>query len=115
MIFIPNQAVSFIQASSACDNIEWINNLAAYIARVAQDKPSIKIIGTHALWLSACPHHELIGICFGHQIVARAMGAQVTRNNKWEVGPTPVFLTDLGKALFGADAFVWLLVLSMRE
>lgn len=111
----PQSSLLIHQASSACDDIEWINNLAAYISRVAQDKPSIKIIGRHALRLSTWPHHELIGICFGHQIVARALGAQVTRNNKWEVGPTPVALTDLGKALFGVDTIVWLLMLPMPE
>ena len=102
--------------SSAYDNIEWINNLVAYIARVAQAKPSIKIIGRRALGLSAChPDHALVGICFGHQIIARAMGAQVIRNTRWEVGPTPITLTDMGNALFGADSFVWFLMLSMRR
>jgi GMP synthase-like glutamine amidotransferase len=81
------------------------------MARVVQTKPSIKIIGMHTLRLmiTACSHsHALVGICFGHQIVARAMGEQVTRNDKWEVGPTPVSLTHLGKAIFGVDSFVWL-------
>ncbi|KAF8729144.1 hypothetical protein AX14_006326 [Amanita brunnescens Koide BX004] len=91
MKFILNQLSSHLihPVSSAGDNIEWINNLVAYIARVAQAKPSIKIIG----------------ICFGHQIIARAMGAQVTRNTRLEMGPTSISLTDTGKALFGVDAF----------
>ncbi|KAF8631452.1 hypothetical protein AX15_002390 [Amanita polypyramis BW_CC] len=77
-------------ASSAHKDIEWINYLTSYIARVAATKPSIKIIG----------------ICFGHQIVARAMGGEVVRNNgTWEVGPTQIALTDMGKAIFGVDSF----------
>ena len=35
------------------------------------------------------------------------MSAQVVRNNDgWEVGPTLVNLTDLGRAIFGVDSFV---------
>ena len=57
MKFILNQLSSHLihPVSSAGDNIEWINNLVAYIARVAQAKPSIKIIGRRVFWLSACP------------------------------------------------------------
>ncbi|KIM43592.1 hypothetical protein M413DRAFT_443508 [Hebeloma cylindrosporum] len=75
-------------AASAHENIEWINNLVAYIARVAQTKPHIKIIG----------------ICFGHQIIARALGGECVPNGgRWELGPTPLQLTDLGKRIFGSD------------
>ncbi|PFH51639.1 hypothetical protein AMATHDRAFT_74819 [Amanita thiersii Skay4041] len=77
-------------ASNAYDDIEWINKLVAYIARIAETKPSMKIIG----------------ICFGHQIVARALGGKVVWNDgKWEVGPTVVTLTDLGKSFFGVNSF----------
>jgi hypothetical protein len=41
------------------------------------------------------------GICFGHQIVARALGGEVVPNGgKWEVGVTPMQLTELGKRIF---------------
>ncbi|KAK2462773.1 hypothetical protein APHAL10511_005164 [Amanita phalloides] len=77
-------------AASAYEDVDWINNLVAFVARVAQTRPSIK----------------LIGICFGHQIIARALGGQVVRNHgRWEIGPTPISLTDLGKAIFGVDSF----------
>jgi len=76
-------------ASSAYENIEWINKLVAYIAKIAETKPRIK----------------LLGICYGHQIIARALGAQCVRNNGvWEVGPTPLQLTDTGKQIFGVDS-----------
>lgn len=48
-----------------------------------------------------------IGICFGHQIIARAMGKECVPNDgKWEVGVTEVTLTDIGKQLFGAPTIV---------
>jgi len=74
-------------AFNAYEDKEWINKLVAYIARIARDKPKIKIIG----------------ICFGHQIVARAFGGECVPNGKWEVGPTPLDLTDLGKQVFGVE------------
>ncbi|KAJ7864993.1 class I glutamine amidotransferase-like protein [Mycena olivaceomarginata] len=73
---------------SAYDDVEWINTLVAFTARVAKTRPQLKIIG----------------ICFGHQIVARALGGRCVPNSgRWEVGPTPVPLTPLGKELFGVD------------
>ncbi|KAJ6600813.1 class I glutamine amidotransferase-like protein [Mycena sp. CBHHK59/15] len=75
--------------ASAYEEIEWINKLVDYVARIAVAKPKVKIIG----------------ICFGHQIVARAMGGSCVPNGgKWEVGPTPVALTSLGKEVFGVDS-----------
>ncbi|KAF8066792.1 class I glutamine amidotransferase-like protein [Lyophyllum atratum] len=75
-------------AAAAYENLEWINKLIAFTARVANDKPRIK----------------LIGICFGHQVIARALGGETVPNNGlWEVGPTPIDLTDLGKRLFGVE------------
>ncbi|KAH8103318.1 class I glutamine amidotransferase-like protein [Cristinia sonorae] len=73
-------------AASAYENLEWINLLVAYIASVAEEKPHIK----------------LIGICFGHQILARALGGECVPNGGlWEVGPTTVDLSDVGQQLFG--------------
>jgi len=76
-------------AASAYENLEWITKLVAFSARVVNEKPRIKIIG----------------ICFGHQIVGRALGGEVVPNNGvWEVGPTPIDLTDLGRRLFGVES-----------
>ncbi|KAF7303763.1 Glutamine amidotransferase type-1 domain-containing protein [Mycena indigotica] len=75
--------------ASAYEDIEWINKLVEFVRRVATDKPSVKIVG----------------ICFGHQIIGRALGGRVVKNNgKWEVGPTPIELTTLGKEVFGSDS-----------
>ncbi|APA12812.1 hypothetical protein SS1G_08257 [Sclerotinia sclerotiorum 1980 UF-70] len=48
---------------------------------------------------------RVVGICFGHQIVGRAMGAKVQRNEKgWELSVTPVELTGKGKEIFGLES-----------
>ncbi|KAF7377683.1 Glutamine amidotransferase type-1 domain-containing protein [Mycena sanguinolenta] len=83
--------------ANACDDIEWINKLVEYTTRVATAKPNMKIVG----------------ICFGHQIVARALGGRCVRNDKWEVGPTPVTLSPLGKEVFGVDLLVILRICTL--
>ncbi|KAL6300352.1 class I glutamine amidotransferase-like protein [Sparassis latifolia] len=73
-------------AASAYENLDWINKLVSFVASVAQEKPQVK----------------LIGICFGHQIIARALGGECVPNSgNWEVGVTEVSLSDIGKQLFG--------------
>ncbi|KAK2067042.1 hypothetical protein P8C59_000811 [Phyllachora maydis] len=47
---------------------------------------------------------RVVGVCFGHQIVARALGAAVVRGaDGWEVGVVPVRLTGRGPAVFRDD------------
>ncbi|KAI0016876.1 putative class I glutamine amidotransferase [Xylariomycetidae sp. FL0641] len=47
---------------------------------------------------------RVVGVCFGHQIVARAMGAEVGRNTRgWEISVVEHNLTDEGKKVFGMD------------
>ncbi|KAH7926613.1 class I glutamine amidotransferase-like protein [Leucogyrophana mollusca] len=71
-------------AASAYENLGWINRLVAYVADLAAQKPEVKIIG----------------ICFGHQIVGRALGGECVPNGKWELGVTEVQLSELGRAVF---------------
>ena len=55
------------------------------------------------------PDIKLSGVCFGHQIVARALGATVARNERgWELSVTPHELSDEGKKIFGTDKLVCL-------
>lgn len=50
---------------------------------------------------------RIIGVCFGHQIVGRALGAKVGRSVKgWEVSVTAVDLTKKGQEIFGKTALV---------
>lgn len=57
---------------------------------------------------------RIIGVCFGHQILGRALGAKVGRSdNGWEIAVLPVELTAKGKEVFQQDSLVslscWLL------
>ena len=48
-----------------------------------------------------------IGVCFGHQIIARALGVKVGRSDRgWEASVCKVDLTPRGKELFGKDQLV---------
>lgn len=41
---------------------------------------------------------RVIGVCFGHQVIGRALGVEVKRNEKgWEAGILPVPLLPRGK------------------
>ncbi|KAI1849989.1 hypothetical protein JX265_003362 [Neoarthrinium moseri] len=47
---------------------------------------------------------RIIGVCFGHQIVARAMGNEVGRSVRgWELSVVEMALTEEGKKIFGKD------------
>ncbi|KAK4048114.1 hypothetical protein OIV83_004984 [Microbotryomycetes sp. JL201] len=75
-------------ASSAYEDIPWINNLVAFTSRLPELNSGLKVFG----------------ICFGHQIVARAFGSSVERNSKgWEIGVRSIDLTDVGKQIFGGS------------
>lgn len=50
---------------------------------------------------------RVVGVCFGHQIVGRALGVPVGVNDKgWEVSVTEIRLTGKGRELFGSDTLV---------
>ncbi|KAL1973660.1 hypothetical protein VTN31DRAFT_6295 [Thermomyces dupontii] len=72
---------------NAFDDHPWIIRLVEYTKQVyAHDRARI------------------IGVCFGHQIVGRALGAPVGRSEAgWEISVCDVDLTDKGKELFGKD------------
>lgn len=54
---------------SAYDNIDWINNLKTLIRELNTSR------------------HSLVGICFGHQIIAEALGGKVLKSDKgWGLG-----------------------------
>ena len=46
----------------------------------------------------------LFGICFGHQVIAEAMGGRVAKNPRgWEVGWTEIALNANGRDVLGTD------------
>lgn len=50
---------------------------------------------------------RIVGVCFGHQIVGRALGAPVGRSEKgWELSVTDLSLTPAGKEIFGQEKLV---------
>jgi GMP synthase-like glutamine amidotransferase len=78
------------QGYNSFDDSPWIKTLVEYTAKVlAQDRVRI------------------IGVCFGHQIVGRAMGVKVGRNpDGWESAVHDVQLTAKGKEIFQKDSLV---------
>lgn len=77
---------------NAFDNDPWILHLVDFVREVlAQDRVKI------------------VGVCYGHQIVGRVLGAKVARSESgaWEVSVCQVIQTEKGKELFGGkDALV---------
>ncbi|CAO2654720.1 Nn.00g114530.m01.CDS01 [Neocucurbitaria sp. VM-36] len=48
---------------------------------------------------------RIIGVCFGHQILGRALGVKVGRSDDgWEIAVLPVELTAKGKEIFQQDS-----------
>lgn len=72
------------------DDTPWILKLVEFVQQVlAQERV------------------RLIGVCFGHQIIGRAMGVKVGRSTAgWEVAVTPVDLSEKGKELFRQSKLV---------
>ncbi|TAQ91580.1 hypothetical protein B7494_g50 [Chlorociboria aeruginascens] len=69
------------------DNDAWILKLVAFVKGVL-DQERVRIIG----------------VCFGHQIVGRAMGVKVARSDGWELSVTAMDLTKKGQEIFGKTA-----------
>jgi len=72
---------------SSFEDVHWINKLVDFTAKVlAHDRV------------------RAIGVCFGHQIIGRALGVKVGPNEAgWEVAVGEVDLTSEGKELFGLE------------
>ncbi|KAF2861842.1 class I glutamine amidotransferase-like protein [Piedraia hortae CBS 480.64] len=52
----------------------------------------------------AHPTTRLVGICFGHQIVARALGSETGPcRHGWEVSVLPFDLSEKGREIFGSN------------
>ncbi|CAG8502475.1 12326_t:CDS:2 [Acaulospora colombiana] len=75
-------------SASAYDDIPWINRLTDFTKFLIENHPNVKIIG----------------VCFGHQIIAKAMGGKVIKNPiGWEVAVTEILLNEDGRKFFNTD------------
>ena len=65
---------------SVYDDLDWINNLKSYLKKIViLNKP-------------------ILGICFGHQILAEVLGGIVEKNRLgWELGSYNIELTEAGQ------------------
>jgi len=71
---------------NAFDNAPWIEKLVSLTKSILETQSRVRIIG----------------VCFGHQIVGRAMGVKVDRSTKgWEISVMPQTLSPKGQELFG--------------
>ncbi|KAL9607919.1 MAG: hypothetical protein Q9167_007215 [Letrouitia subvulpina] len=70
---------------SAYDDVDWINKLVKYIkVIIAQDRV------------------KLVGLCFSHQVIGRALGATAAINSLgYELSVCNVVLSPLGARIFG--------------
>jgi len=58
----------------------------------------------------------IVGVCFGSQIVARALGGAVVPNRGiWEIGVTDMQTTYMGKLIFGVEKMVCISKLQFRK
>jgi hypothetical protein len=73
------------------DDDDWILKLVSFTRYLLCEQQRVRVVG----------------VCFGHQIVGRALGARVDRNpGGWEVSVVAVDLTKRGQELFGRPALV---------
>jgi len=64
---------------SVYDDCKWIENLIDYVSKLINANKSV------------------LGICFGHQLVAKCLGAEVKKNPLgWELGSYQISLSDKG-------------------
>ena len=71
---------------NAFDDDPWVLRLVEYVQQILAQR-----------------RVKVIGVCYGHQIVGRALGAKVARSEAgaWEVSVCQVNQTSKGKDLFG--------------
>jgi len=71
--------------ANAFDDTPWIVRLVDYVREVLETQSRVRVVG----------------VCFGHQIVARAMGVKVGRSSVgWEASVTELPLSAKGKEVF---------------
>lgn len=76
------------------DDEPWILEMVEFIQKCLGVHPTVDLQLEKPI--------KVIGVCFGHQVLGRALGAKVGPNPKdWELGIHPVHLTKTGIEVFG--------------
>lgn len=77
--------------ANAFDDTPWIVQLTDYVRNVLTTQSRVKVVG----------------VCFGHQIIARALGVRVVRSTTgWEASVCSLLLNSLGANIFGKTNIV---------
>ena len=95
----PRARLTICEGYNAFDDEPWVVRLVTFVKKVlAQSRVKV------------------IGVCYGHQIVGRALGAKVARSESgaWEVSVCQVSQTATGKRLIGGkDTLVGFIPLTL--
>jgi len=75
----------------------------------ANDDSDHPWLNSEILWMkdALSARKKVFGICLGAQLLARALGGNVTRNPVPEIGWYPIEWTEQGRKLYGEDPFVF--------
>ncbi|EPS36729.1 hypothetical protein H072_9733 [Dactylellina haptotyla CBS 200.50] len=73
--------------STAMDSTPWILKLTDFVRKVLMEHDRVRVIGVN----------------FGHLIIARALGCVIDRLSQWETSITTVSLSDMGKKVYGRE------------
>lgn len=96
-VYFPRDSILtevILLGANAFDNEPWIVTLVEFTRKILEEQTRVRAIG----------------VCFGHQIIGRALGAKLGRNKRgWEASVTPIPLSGKGRELFGGkDVLVFL-------
>lgn len=105
-----NDSLLLTATAAYDDSILWVRELLAFLKNLIHNHHQIKLCGEqcdlHKLRQICSSPMVILGICFGHQIVCRALDGECMPSGQWEIGPTSIDLSDIGRSIFGVDKLV---------